>query len=123
MRRIVQEIPYVEEIVTRHTATSTFLQVKQPRNVSAKLDLVSSVNLRGHVFHAVSPLVQNAAHAGPKGTKRDASGLVNIIRGESDRRLRIGVEFIAAPSRSVDSELVQEVRRKGVIPDRRQSFI
>ncbi len=123
MRRIVQKIPYIEEIVTGHAATRTFLQVIEPRNISAKLDCVPSVNLCGHVLKPVSPLVENTAHVRPKGIERNATRLINSVCGKPDRRLWIGVEFIPAPSRRVDAELVQQVRRKGVIPDCRQCFI
>ena len=77
-------------MVAGHAATGTLLQVKQAGDIAAKLDGVSSDDLRGHIFVAVSPLVQDAADVRPKIIYRDAADLIDVVGGKSDRGLRVG---------------------------------
>src|SRR5207253_3972432 len=77
MRSIVEEVPQIEEVVVWHAATGTVLQVKQARELAAKLNRVASENLCGHIFIAVSPLIEDTAHIGSKRIQSNAPDLVN----------------------------------------------
>src|SRR5207245_6992603 len=113
-RGVVEEVPQVEEIVVWHAATGTVVQVKEARDFAAKLNGVASVNLRGHILVAVSPLIQDAADIRSERTYGDTADLTNGIRRKTNRRLRVGVDFIPAPSGGIHAEFVEEGRRNGV---------
>src|SRR5580700_5139005 len=123
MRRIVQEVPDVEEGIIGHAATGALLQVKEPSQFTAKLDAVASINLGSHILVGVSPLIQSAADIRPKIIHRSVAGLFKTIRGKSDRRLGVGGDFIPAPSGGIHAKLVQERGREGVVPDYRKRLI
>ena len=66
VRRIIEEIPDVEKVVAGNTATGTVLQVKQARDVTAKLNGVTSNDFRSHVLVTVGPLIEDAANVRSK---------------------------------------------------------
>src|SRR5208283_1608181 len=49
--------------------------------------------------------------------------LTDGIRGQPNRRLRIGSDFIPVPSGAVEPSFVEEGRREGVVPDSRVRFV
>ena len=80
---------------------------------------MTSLNLGGHILERVGPLVENAAHVRAEGTYVNAAGCLNKVGREPDGRLRVGTDFVPAPSGSIGAEFVDERRGDGVIPDRR----
>ena len=68
LRRIVEEVPQVEEVVTRHAATRAVLQIEETCDFAAKLDGVISDNLGRYILEAVGPLIQDAADIRSKRT-------------------------------------------------------
>src|SRR5579864_4720028 len=123
MRRIVKEVPQVEELVVGHAATGAVVQVKEACEISAKLDGVASINLRGHILEGVSPLIQDAADIRSKRTQIDAADFADTVRGKPNRRLRVGIDFIPAPSGGIHASFVDQRGREGMVPDRRVRFI
>jgi hypothetical protein len=57
VRCIVKEIPQVEEAVGGYAARDTCVEIKEARDLSAKLNGVAPDDLGGNIFVAVSPLV------------------------------------------------------------------
>ncbi len=53
----------------------------------------------------------------------EAADLTNVIRWQSNRRLRIGGNFIPAPSGRIHASFVEEGRREGVVPDSRKRLV
>ena len=120
-RRIVEKVPHVEEFVVWHAGRGIVLQVKEARNIATELNGVASDNFGSHVFVGVGPLIQDAANARSEGANvliaREAADCTNGVRGKSNRRLRVGVDFVPAPSGSIHASFVEEARRDGAVPD------
>src|SRR5208282_5811292 len=119
LRSVVEKVPHVEEVVVWHAATGTVVQVKETREVTAKLNRVASDDLRGHILEAVRPLIKDAADVRSKRTHADAADFTDAIGRKANRRLRIGANFIPAPSGGIHAKFVEQSRREGVVPDRR----
>ena len=77
VRRIVEEIPHVEEVVVRHAATDAFVQVKEASEFAAKLDGVRTDHFGGYVLVAVGPLIQDAADIGAKVFEINAANVID----------------------------------------------
>ena len=79
MRRIIEEVPQIEEAIVRDSAVNAIIQIVQTRDVAAELDCVAAHHFRGNVFEAVRPLIENATYIRTKMLKRDATGFSNPI--------------------------------------------
>src|ERR1700747_1618271 len=101
MRRIIEEVPDIEEVIAGHALTGIVLQVYDSRDFGAKLNGWAPRNLGGHVFETVGPLVENAAHVRPEGVKRNAAGQINSICRKPHRGLRVGSDLVPAPARGI----------------------
>ena len=121
LRRIVEKVPHIVEVVGWHAAAGTVLQIIEARAVTPKLNGVASVNLGGHVLDAVRPLIQDAADIRSKGfyvrVAAEAANLKNGVRRKSNRRLRVGRNLVPVPSGGIRAGFVEETRRDGVVPD------
>ena len=90
MRRVVEEIPKIKEVVAWHSATGAVVQVEETRNITAELNRVLPENLGGHVLVAVRPLIQDAADTRPKLFWRiNTPDLINPVGGKPHWRLRV----------------------------------
>src|ERR1700722_1809233 len=121
VRSVIKEVPHVEEGVVWHATPGALLQVKQACGLATKLNRVVPENFGGHIFVRVCPLIQDTANIGSElidvRVAGEATDLANRIGGESNRRLRIGTDFVPSPSGGIGAKLVQETGRKRVIPE------
>src|SRR6266851_7650952 len=102
------------ETITRPRRINGVIQVKEPGKFGAGLDAMTAGYLGKDVIEGVRPLVQVARSRSSKELRgcggrahRTADG-INIVLGQSKRRLGIAATLIPVPARRIGARLFEQ---------------
>jgi len=126
-RRVVEEIPVVVEAKIRPRRPGSVLHELELGNFPAKLYGVAVKHLGRNILEVDRPLVEDAAGDSAQilGARIGRSDIVAVTviadvgrLRQTQRNIRVVLQFVPAPAGPVHPHFVQQRRREGVVPKR-----
>src|SRR5439155_10670966 len=115
MRRVVEEVPNVVEVVIGTRRIGWIVEVVKTGELATEFDRVVCLHLSGYIFVGVGPLIEVGGARKSKGLEGiggvsgvEAADGVDGILGQAEGGLGVARYFVKTPARGVGSCLVEQ---------------